>query len=137
MIFSKHPSEPETILPARCAVTGSPFAIRVTVKDGRAVAEEGRRVSPGSPGQNPGNLVKIQLANGITVSRTYHCPHCGNKNFVKCAKCGQVSCHDGSGQSTCPFCGLTNRVGGIIQSITVQNPGAKSEVKGVKPEPKY
>ena len=82
MIFSKHPSEPETILPARCAVTGSPFAIRVTVKGDRAVAEEGRRVSPGGPGQRPGKLVKIQLAHGITVFRTYHCPPCWNKGFV-------------------------------------------------------
>ena len=137
MIFSKHPPKPETILPARCAVTGSPFAIRVTVKDGRAVAEEGRKVSPGSPGQGPGNLVKIQLANGITVSRTYHCPCCGNKQLVQCIRCCQMACYDGSGQSTCPFCGLTNRVGGTIQSIAVQNPGVKAEVKGVKPEPKY
>ena len=48
MIFRRNSRKPEPILilPARCAVTGSPFAVRLVVKDGRMVAQEGRKVFP-------------------------------------------------------------------------------------------
>ena len=132
MIFRRNSRKPEPILilPARCAVTGSPFAVRLVVKDGRMVAQEGRKVFPGSSEQEKVNLVKIQTSQGIAVSRTYHCPYCGNKALVECASCGQIACYDESGRSTCPTCGRTNQVGGTIESVAVYNPGAK-------PEPKY
>ena len=88
----------------------------------------------GSGGGLKPALTSLDLSDGMDTGRTYHCPHCGNKDIVRCGKCHGITCYDGSGSFVCVHCGNSGAVSGTIKRIEVQRTGIKAE-PGVKPEP--
>lgn len=134
----KHPfvkPEIECTLAAGCAVTGEPFAIELAHVKGRLtmVSAKPIKAGGGSGGLKPA-LTSLDLSDGMDTGRTYHCPHCGNKDIVRCGKCHGITCYDGSGSFVCVHCGNSGAVSGTIQRIEVQRVGVKAE-PGVKREP--
>ena len=61
---------------------------------------------------------KSEIAGIISIGPTYPgCPHCHGKSIFKC-RCGKVVCWDGECQIvTCPYCGMTDRLSGQIESL--------------------
>lgn len=45
------------------------------------------------------------------------CPLCGNRSFVKCGNCKNLTCYDDSGYFTCAICGSQGEVSGYIDSM--------------------
>lgn len=64
----------------------------------------------------------------ITKMRTgpqYNCPWCGNTDYVKCGRCGKITCHDSNtDRFTCAHCGNEGKIEGFIS-----NEDMKSMVK--------
>jgi hypothetical protein len=47
------------------------------------------------------------------------CVYCGADNFVRCGRCRELSCYDGSWEVfNCPRCGNSGRVNGTIDSLS-------------------
>ena len=47
----------------------------------------------------------------------FRCPWCGNDSFVKCGKCGHLTCYDvNSGVFNCAYCGNKGRVSGSLSN---------------------
>ena len=107
----KHPfvkPEIECTLAAGCAVTGEPFAIELAHVNGRLTMVSAKPIKAGAGGGSGGlkpALTSLDLSDGMDTGRTYHCPHCGNKNIVRCGKCHGITCYDGSGSFVCVHCG--------------------------------
>ena len=86
----KHPfvkPEIECTLAAGCAVTGEPFAIELAHVKGRLTMVSAKPIKAGAGGGSGGlkpALTSLDLSDGMDTGRTYHCPHCGNKNIVRC-----------------------------------------------------
>jgi len=51
------------------------------------------------------------------------CPECGNKAYVRCGTCGELSCWPGSGSFVCPGCGVKSEVEGSINDVRVDDFG--------------
>ena len=91
--------EIECTLAAGCSVTGEPFAIELAHVKGRLTMVSGKPVKAGggSGGGLKPALTSLDLSDGMDTGRTYHCPHCGNKDIVRCGKCHGITCYDGEG----------------------------------------
>lgn len=129
--------EIECTLAAGCAVTGEPFAIELAHVKGRLTMVSAKSIKAGAGGGSGGlkpALTSLDLSDGMDTGRTYHCPHCGNKDIVRCGKCHGITCYDGSGSFVCVHCGNSGAVSGTIKRIEVQRTGIKAE-PGVKTEP--
>ncbi len=129
--------EIECTLAAGCAVTGEPFAIELAHVKGRLTMVSAKPIKAGAGGGSGGlkpALTSLDLSDGMDTGRTYHCPHCGNKDIVRCGKCHGITCYDGSGSFVCVHCGNSGAVSGTIKRIEVQRTGIKAE-PGVKTEP--
>lgn len=82
--------EIECTLAAGCAVTGEPFAIELAHVKGRLTMVSAKPIKAGAGGGSGGlkpALTSLDLSDGMDTGRTYHCPHCGNKDIVRCGKC--------------------------------------------------
>lgn len=129
----------EERIPARCSVTKESFDILLGHEKGKLTMLCGERscetdaVDSTRRGYKTG-FKKINLANGLYVGRTYHCPVCGNKDIVRCGKCKRITCYDGKGYFTCAYCGNSGKVSGTMDSIDAyDNSGMKQD--GVKNYP--
>ena len=104
--------EIECTLAAGCAVTGEPFAIELAHVKGRLTMVSAKPIKAGAGGGSGGlkpALTSLDLSDGMDTGRTYHCPHCGNKDIVRCGKCHGITCYDGSGSFVCVHCGNSGR----------------------------
>ena len=49
------------------------------------------------------------------VGPQYKCPWCGNTDFVKCGRCGKITCHKtNTSEFSCVHCGNSGKVSGTI-----------------------
>lgn len=112
----------EERIPARCSVTKESFDILLGHEKGKLTMLRGERsyetdVTNSTRSGSKAGFKKIDLANGLHVGRTYHCPVCGNKDIVRCGKCKRITCYDGKGTFTCAYCGNSGKVSGTMDSI--------------------
>ena len=156
----KHPfvkPEIECTLAAGCAVTGEPFAIELAHVKGRLTMVSAKPIKAGAGGGSGGlkpALTSLDLSDGMDTGRTYHCPHCGNKNIVRCGKCHGITCYDGEGVKrldNVSFTALGGEILGIagiagsgqrelLEAIAGLHPVAEGSIQftpGVKAEPGY
>lgn len=57
---------------------------------------------------------------GMDLGRTrtgpqYRCPWCGNKDYVRCGRCGNLTCYR-DGDFECAYCGNVGKVTGTISA---------------------
>lgn len=53
----------------------------------------------------------------MRVGPQYKCPWCGNTDFVRCGKCGKITCHDSrSDDFSCVHCGNSGKISGSISN---------------------
>lgn len=136
-------------LPAKCTVTGGNFDILIERRNGKLMMLEGKksdveasyttRIS--NSADKKSGMKSITVDGGLFTEKTYHCPICGNKYIVRCGKCHNITCYDGSGSFKCAHCGNSGKVSGTIQQIHVHDSkykkpsanGDKSYYPGDKP----
>lgn len=76
----------------------------------------GERVSGGSSQQD---------ISYMRVGPQYRCPYCGAESFVRCGKCGKLTCYDeANGLFKCAHCGNSGPVSGSIEKIDVSSSGS-------------
>ena len=69
--------------------------------------------------QNP-----LGSADGTFYSGSLMCPNCGCTSFVKCSKCGELTCHPLGGSTfKCAVCGNEGNVSGHIKSMSGSTSG--------------
>lgn len=121
------------IMPAKCTVTGGDFDITIQKRNGMLIMINGVKRYD-SPSHNVGvgesydkkdGMKHLIADGGIFTENTYHCPICGNKDIVRCGKCHNITCYDGSGTFKCAYCGNRGKVCGTIQQIYVHDSGMK------------
>ena len=123
----------EERIPARCSLTRESYDILLGHESGKLTMLRGERsytddTSTNSRSGTKVGFKKIDLANGLHVGRTYHCPICGNKDIVRCGKCRHITCYDGKGHFTCAYCGNSGKVSGTMDSIDAyDNSGMKQD----------
>lgn len=61
-------------------------------------------------------VAKVDLSNSRTGPQ-YKCPYCGNRHFVRCGKCRELTCWSGLGSFVCDHCGHRGSVSGTIDSM--------------------
>ena len=123
----------EERIPARCSDTKEFFDIILGHESGKMTMLRGERSytddkSTYFKSDTKAGLKQINLSNGLMIRRTYHCPACGNKDIVRCGKCGCITCYDGKGDFTCAYCGNSGKVSGTIDRIDAY------DSNGVKPD---
>lgn len=107
------------ILPINCVRTHRTFYARYDYAyDGVWVLTYGLKDIPsdGIEQSSGGGMSRIDLSNSRTGPQ-YKCPHCGNTEFVRCGRCGKLTCYSGSGNFTCDHCSNTGEVSGTIDSL--------------------
>ena len=97
-------------LEAKCAVCGKTFYPRYDLAaDDCWVLTYGVKELP--TGMDSSNI-------NINRRRTgpqYKCPWCGNTDFVRCGRCGKITCHDANKDTfSCVHCGNTGKISGVI-----------------------
>lgn len=106
-------------VPAKCSITNRDYYVRYDYgADGRWVLTYGvvpTDINPAERNNSP--ITSIDLSNSRTGPQ-FKCPHCGNRDFVKCGRCGELTCYDGSGSFTCKHCGNQGKVTGHIKDLT-------------------
>lgn len=107
------------ILPVNCVRTHRTFYARYDYAyDGVWVLTYGLKDIPsdGVEQSSGSGMSRIDLSNSRTGPQ-YKCPHCGNTEFVRCGRCGKLTCYSGNGNFTCDHCGNTGEVSGTIESL--------------------
>ena len=133
-------------MPARCTRTKQEFDIIMKRQNGRLTLLEGKK-TVGSCASFAGavrtsdykeNVKSIVVEGGIYTEKTYRCPICGNKDIVRCGKCHNITCYDGSGSFTCAYCGNSGRVSGVMDQVPIRDNSLKKDfVSGDKTGAKY
>lgn len=107
------------ILPVNCTRTHKTFYARYDFAyDGVWVLTYGLKDKPSdaSVGGSDGGIIEIDVSNSRTGPQ-YRCPYCGNTVFVRCGKCGKLTCYPGKGTFACDHCGNRGEVNGTIDSL--------------------
>lgn len=128
-------------LPAKCAITCDDFDITIEKRNDKLMMLEGKKrnttairtLPSSSHSDKKEGLKPLTVDNGIYTEKTYHCPICGNKNIVRCGKCHNITCYDGSGTFKCAHCGNRGKVSGSIQQIQVHDSSYKQTSSEDKP----
>lgn len=98
------------ILVNRCGGKGNLFLSKFS-KDGNGFRGEGAWLvdeeSYNRLGGGKGAAAKVDTG---LLDDLPPCPVCGNEGLVHCGKCGGLSCYDGSGKASCPWCGQKSAV---------------------------
>lgn len=112
-------------LKAKCGSTNRDFYIRHDfAADDRWVLTYGVKELSGGE-----NVSGAGMEVDYTTARTgpqYKCPYCGMKNFIRCGKCGEYTCHPGSAENKhfkCAHCGHEGEISGHITSVEAKNTG--------------
>ncbi|MBP7935815.1 MAG: hypothetical protein KA354_14300 [Phycisphaerae bacterium] len=68
---------------------------------------------------NRGGYGQAAITGSIVLDSPFQgCPYCGNPNIFRCG-CGKVFCWDGKSRIvTCPWCGQTGELSGILDTLT-------------------
>lgn len=110
-------------LKAKCVNTNRDFYIRYDfAADDRWVNTYGVTELPSG-----GNISSAGMEIDYSTVRNgpqYKCPHCGNREFIKCG-CGGYTCHIGGGVTAakCAHCGAEGEISGSISSVETKNTG--------------
>jgi predicted RNA-binding Zn-ribbon protein involved in translation (DUF1610 family) len=110
-------------LKASCGRTNKDFYIRHDfAADDRWVLTYGVAEAPA--GEGSGGTMEVDYSNA-RMGPQYKCPHCGNKNFVRCGKCGNYTCSsEGQTYFKCPHCGNEGEIKGHIERVEAKNAGS-------------
>jgi len=122
-------------MPARCARTKQDFDIIMKRQNGRVSLLEGKRTMSSyanhagadKTAEPKTNIKSIAVEGGIYTEKTYRCPICGNKDIVRCGKCHNITCYDGSGSFTCAYCGNSGRVSGVMDQVPIRDNSLKKD----------
>lgn len=105
------------ILPVKCTREHVTFYARYDFAfDGVWVLTYGLKNIPMGASIGKGCISKISLYNSRTGPQ-YKCPYCGNTEFVRCGRCGKLTCYSGEGEFVCDHCSNVGGVNGSIDSI--------------------
>lgn len=104
--------------PVKCVNTHRTFYARYDFAyDGVWVLSYGLKEMPvDTTSAGEGGTAKVDISKSRTGPQ-YKCPHCGNKDFVRCGKCRSLTCWNGRGNFTCDHCGNHGTVSGTIDSM--------------------
>lgn len=111
-------------LKAKCVNTNQDFYIRHDfAADDKWVLTYGLKEIPS--GENVGGVGMEVDYTSVRMGPQYKCPHCGNRQFIKCG-CGGYTCHIGGGATTakCAHCGTEGEIRGSISSVEAKNTGS-------------
>lgn len=111
-------------LKAKCVNTNKDYYIRHDfAADDRWVLTYGVKELPPST-QVGGAAMEIDYS-AVRIGPQFKCPHCGNRLFIRCGRCGGYTCYQGlEGQmSKCMHCGREAVASGSIDSVTADKTG--------------
>lgn len=103
--------------PVKCQENGKLFFARYDfAADDRWVLTYGIPENEMSSAQHINNrsLRTVDVENS-RLGPQYRCPYCGNDAYVRCGKCGKLTCNS-SDYFTCAYCGNSGTVSGQIKS---------------------
>ena len=110
-------------LKLKCAKTRQPFYVRHDfAADDRWVLTYGVKEIPG--GENVGGAGMQVDYTSVRTGPQYKCPHCGNRRFFRCGKCGEYTCHPNPEKRDfeCANCGHTGQLSDkYIESVEAKN----------------
>lgn len=78
------------------------------------------RASGDTPLPSQRHMEKLSGHFGIAVGYR-GCPDCGRKQYVRCGKCGELTCWAGAGPFHCISCDHRGQVAGGIREVNVEN----------------
>ena len=65
---------------------------------------------------------KLENFQGQFNTGNLMCPSCGNKSFIKCGVCGELTCwNDASPDFVCAVCGNSGQVSGHITDLNANS----------------
>ncbi len=75
-----------------------------------------------------GNTSAEESYSGAFYSGCLKCPTCGNTGFVKCGRCGELTCWN-EGHFVCAACGNSGEVTGTISDVNANSGGGATGPK--------
>lgn len=110
-------------LELKCEKTHSTFYARYDLAaDDRWVITYGVKNLPAGTGGLSQKNVNRDISD-VRWGPQYKCPDCGNRGFVRCGKCGKLTCYSNEGRFTCAHCGNSGNVEGSIEEISSTHGG--------------
>jgi hypothetical protein len=105
----------------RCVRTGRSMLGRFIDQGGCWNLAEVRVVGQGT---SPAGHDQARLTGSFGIAAGYlGCPDCGNRDYVRCNRCGGLTCWYGSSDFLCMTCGLRAAVSGGIAEVNVDDFG--------------
>lgn len=103
---------------ARCSRTKADFTIRFSQTGSLLVGDAAFPLSPENAQRK--EFGAVHLEGQIQFASSYPgCPGCKAKSMYRCG-CGKVGCWDTKSSSvTCPWCGSTGVLQGVLDSLNV------------------
>ena len=114
-------------LKARCGKTSRDFYIRHDfAADDRWVLTYGVTELP--VGETVTGATREVDYTAVRLGPQYKCPHCGNREFVRCGVCQKYVCHPGTNITRdfrCTYCAHEGKISldKFIESVRTQNTG--------------
>jgi len=106
------------VVPLTCAFTGNGgLAQFAETGGGYKLVSASRRAAKAGAEVEP----RPSVVGSFGISSRYTgCPSCGVAGFVRCDRCGELSCHDDSAgdQFRCAVCGNQGRIVGVATTVT-------------------
>lgn len=106
-------------LEAKCSNTHNTFYIRFDKAAGGTWCQTyGVKAVPyNANGSSTYNKMQIDISE-TDIGPQYRCPYCGNESYVRCGRCGNITCKPtGVKTFTCAHCGNSGTIGGVITKI--------------------
>ncbi|MCX6079313.1 MAG: hypothetical protein NTW32_07240 [Chloroflexi bacterium] len=107
---------------ARCRGSRKSFGIRIEEKyKAQWIADWAFSIPENKAVKEGYDRTEIRGSFAIDAAHYPGCPHCHAPGFFKCG-CGKIACWDGEGRLlTCPWCGATGEIKGVIESMNTEN----------------
>lgn len=99
------------IVPAKCQHTGKMYGIRSERRDDGWHMNWAFELSEEEVERE--NFEEESISGQVVIDPEYPgCPYCGGNGFVRCGKCGKLSCWGEEGALfSCQHCGHTSKIG--------------------------
>ena len=111
----------QAFVPVRCVGSGKVMIGRFVERDGSWDLAELHLA-----GDRPAAAKHaVQTLRGrFGIARDYRgCPGCGNRDYVRCNRCCELTCWSGAGEFLCMACGQRAAVSGGIEEVNVEDYG--------------
>lgn len=109
-------------LEAKCIKYGKVFYPRYDLgADDAWVLTYGEKALPVGQKVGAENVIKF-TEKKIRNGPQYKCPWCGNKGYVHCGSCHNITCYNADfNEFTCAYCGNSGEVTGVISNEELNN----------------